>query len=130
MFSRPLPWFSFKDRIRRKWRVVLSTPTITSDIDDLAGGCSGFTDFNRKLIVLDVRRPWAMIIETLFHEMGHAAADERDQMDRELEETAVRLISTPLLGIVRRAPFNMQVPEQPPEYGKFRRWSKLVDPLD
>lgn len=128
MFTNPLPWFEFRDRVRRGWRVVLSTPTASSYLR--IGNCEGYTDKVAHIIVLDIRYPWPRVIATLLHELGHAAADERDLEDTDLEETLVRLLSVPLLEIARHSPFKMQIPPKPKRYAAYRRWALSVDPWE
>ena len=129
-FSNPLPWFEFRDRVRRAWRVMLSTPTLSPYLKTCGDhGCEGYTDKVRRVVVLDVRYPWARVVSTLLHELGHVAADERDLEDDEQEESAVRMLSVPLLEIARHAPFGMQIPAKPARYAAFRRWARKRDPM-
>lgn len=130
MYTRPLLWFRFRDRLGRGWRVLLSTPDLSPDLGTLAGGCEGYTNYQTRCLCIDARYPWERIVPVLFHEMGHVAAYERESISPKLEETAVRMVTGPLLGIVTAPPFNMKVPRRPAGFARFQRWALEVDPLD
>jgi hypothetical protein len=127
MYSAPLEWFVFRDRLRRQWRVLLSTPSITPMLRELVGGCDGFADPQSKTIVLDVRRKWADVQGTMFHELAHAASDERDEDDGAFEERAVRFVAMPMYWVLSREPFGLRFPSKPEGYEKFRTWCRRTD---
>lgn len=129
-FYQPVLWFEFLDRLRHRWRVELSCPTLSPELGTVGGkgGCYGYCVPDKRLIVIDIRETWLRQQRTLFHELGHAALVERPDIPDKAEENAVTMLADPLCALLTRPPFGLQTPARPALWGKFRRWARFVDP--
>lgn len=111
--ERQLFWFKFKDRLNRKWEVWFSTPSVDAYLDAAYGVCIP----RERKIVLDIRQDVETQDATAFHELLHAALDERDMESG--EEDVVRLVTKPLWHILSKG-LGFSLPPKPALWAKMR----------
>ena len=111
-----LPWFAFRDRRRRVWRVFLAHPSWFEPHERerrgtkrYENGFAGLTLPTMRAIYLNAAEERSVQDETLLHEMMHAvltgfveAAEPHEAISDETEERAICAISPRLYPVVRR----------------------------
>jgi hypothetical protein len=105
----PLPWFSFRDREGRAWRVRFSCANDKPDDLELNWGV---THLDTREIVIDASMTRHRQVEVLLHEILHVAMDNRGtRMSEDEEEEIVQRLTPRLLPILCQLRF--RAPRRP-----------------
>lgn len=129
---QPLLWCTTVAADGNAWPIFLHVPELSPSLRAVArkgddGSVMGVADFDRRIVVVNVRLPEHAQDETLLHELGHVALSVREpRMGVPAQHRVLNPLDTPLCALLRAA--GVRFPPRPRAYAAFRRWALETAP--